>query len=81
MLVNDVGKSFPTSGFDFVQFKNVHVEIPRDVHCYSLNGWIGPDHQRMRQRPGPRNAAGDRGLYMWSFWTNSAKYAAHRRRA
>lgn len=43
MLVNDAGDTLPTTGFDFVEYKGVHVELPRDVHHYSHNGWIGPD--------------------------------------
>lgn len=46
MLVNDAGDTLPTNGFDFVRFKGVNVELPRDVHHYSHNGWIGPDHPR-----------------------------------
>ena len=27
----------------YVDFEGVHVQIPRDVHHYAENGWIGPD--------------------------------------
>ncbi|MPM22057.1 hypothetical protein SDC9_68507 [bioreactor metagenome] len=46
MLINDAGDALPTNGFDFVRFKGVNVELPRDVHHYSHNGWIGPDHPK-----------------------------------
>ena len=46
MLVNDAGETFPTIGFDFVQYKGVRVELPRDVARYAQNGWIGPDHPK-----------------------------------
>ncbi len=43
MLVNDCGDSLPTTGFDFIDYRGVHVEMPRDVDRYAGNGWIGPD--------------------------------------
>ena len=43
MLRNDMTERLPTTGFDFVDFEGVHVQIPRDVHHYAENGWIGPD--------------------------------------
>ncbi|MCC8080048.1 MAG: creatininase family protein [Oscillospiraceae bacterium] len=46
MLMNDAGDSMPTNGFDFVRFKGVNVELPRDVHHYAANGWIGADHPK-----------------------------------
>jgi creatinine amidohydrolase len=46
MLINDAGNTLPTNGFDFVLYKGVNVSLPRDVHCYSRNGWIGRDHPK-----------------------------------
>ena len=46
MLCNDAGDTLPTNGFDFVRYKGVNVELPRDVHQYAHNGWIGPDHPK-----------------------------------
>jgi len=43
MLCNDASDALPTTGFDFVDFEGAHVELPRDVHHYAHNGWIGPD--------------------------------------
>ena len=46
MQYNDAGDTLPTNGFDFVRYKGVNVELPRDVHQYAHNGWIGPDHPK-----------------------------------
>ncbi len=43
MLRSDLTQRLPTTGFDFVEFEGVHVQVPRDVHQYAENGWIGPD--------------------------------------
>ena len=42
-LANDISDELPTSGWDNVEFKGVHVAIPRDACRYAGNGWIGPD--------------------------------------
>lgn len=43
LLKNDMGDALPTMGFNNVAFKGGTISIPRNVHNYSDNGWIGPD--------------------------------------
>ena len=43
MLRCDMSGRLPSTGFDYVCFEGIHVHLPRDVHHYAENGWIGPD--------------------------------------
>lgn len=42
-LINDVDASMPTKGFNDITYRGASIAFPRPVHCYSGNGWIGPD--------------------------------------